>query len=425
MAFWNRKSSNPNNQPVPSTATPIRGDIKPKSAITITTLKTKEIVFAVVGGIIVIAIVFYFIIAGLGINSNSSKQNVNKASAAKAPPISIPKPTTNTDNALLDATHNKSKKIKTPKTDYKTKTPKTPKMDNNNQPPENKAKSAQTKAFLTAMKGSNFVSWSKPSSSATNAYKKNTNNNNLNNNQTENNKKRHSVYSYNLVHKEISQFELLQGTVIPAVLETGIKSDISGQVTGIVTHPVYNSASGAFVLIPAGSKIIGNYSNRIIAGDTRVAVAWTRVIFPNGTYLNLDNGMPAAGPSGYAGLHDHVDNHTWSIFRSALLFSIIDAGMALASPQQSTDSNGTITGNVALTTAEQSLAQTFGQAEAQLLEREINIAPTLTIPTGFPLNVVITKDLIFPGPYKKGFYMKNQSVLPVSMPTIAEPYKGA
>ncbi|MHB1659109.1 MAG: TraB/TrbI/VirB10 family type IV secretion system protein, partial [Acidithiobacillus sp.] len=140
-----------------------------------------------------------------------------------------------------------------------------------------------------------------------------------------------SVYSTHLVRKEASPYELLQGTVIPATLETGIKSDLPGEITAVVSQPVYNSVSGAYVLIPGGSKLVGTYQSKIMAGATRVGVAWTRILFPNGTYLQI-GGMPGADASGYAGFHDLVNDHTWTVFKNALLLSLIDVGMAVASP---------------------------------------------------------------------------------------------
>lgn len=210
-----------------------------------------------------------------------------------------------------------------------------------------------------------------------------------------------SVYSTHLVRKEVSPYELLQGTVIPATLETGIKSDLPGEITAVVSQPVYNSVSGAYVLIPAGSKLVGTYDSKVIAGATRVGVAWTRILFPNGTYMQI-GGMPGASSRGYSGFHDLVNDHTWAIFKNALLLSLIDVGMSVASPTSATTTTGGITGNTALQDGEQSLAQTFGQAEAQIMQQSINIAPTLTIRPGYAFNVMVTKDLVFPGPYQHG-----------------------
>jgi type IV secretory pathway VirB10-like protein len=232
-----------------------------------------------------------------------------------------------------------------------------------------------------------------------------------------------SVYSTHLVRKEVSPYELLQGTVIPGILTMGIKSDIPGQVTAVVPRPVYNSLNGAYVLIPAGSKLIGQYAASSAMGQTRVNVAWTRIEFPNGTYIQLSR-MPGTAPDGYAGFHDLVNNHTWTIFKNALLLSLIDVGMAVASPTSTSTNTTGVTGNQALQDGEQALAQTFGQAEAQLFQRYINIAPTLTIRPGYAFNVVVTKDLVFPGPYRHGTNLVATSANPRSpaQPTTIDPY---
>jgi len=215
------------------------------------------------------------------------------------------------------------------------------------------------------------------------------------------NKAQGGVYSTHLDRREVSPWELLQGTVIPAVLETGIKSDLSGEVTAVVAHPVYNSLNAATVLIPAGSRLIGDYRSGMAMGQERIGVEWTRIEFPNGTYIRLSN-MPGTSPSGYAGFKDLVNNHTWEIFKNALLLSLIDVGMTVASPTSTSTNTTGVTGNQALQDAEQSLAQTFGQAEAQMFQKYINIAPTITIRPGYAFNVVVTKDLVFPGPYQHG-----------------------
>ncbi|MBU2833004.1 TrbI/VirB10 family protein [Acidithiobacillus ferriphilus] len=229
------------------------------------------------------------------------------------------------------------------------------------------------------------------------------------------------VYSTHLVRKEASPYELLQGTVIPATLETGIKSDLPGEITAVVSQPVYNSVSGSTVLIPGGSKLVGTYQSKIMAGATRVGVAWTRILFPNGTYLQI-GGMPGADSSGYAGLHDLVNDHTWTVFKNALLLSLINVGMAVASPTSAMTTTGAMTGNTALQDGEQSLAQTFGQAEAQMMQKAINVAPTITIRPGYEFNVMVTKDLVFPGPYQHGNQISGAAPASVASPTIANPY---
>jgi type IV secretion system protein VirB10 len=232
-----------------------------------------------------------------------------------------------------------------------------------------------------------------------------------------------SVYSTHLVRKEASIYEVLQGSVIAATMDTGIKSDLPGKITATISNPVYNTSTGAFVLIPGGSKLVGTYQSKVMAGGTRVGVAWTRILLPNGTYINL-GGMPGTSARGYSGFHDLVNNHTWKVFKNAMLMSVINVGMALASPTSSMASgaSGMMTGNMALQDGEQSLSQTFGQAEAQMLQRYINIAPTLTIRTGYAFNVVVTKDLIFAGPYKHGVRVGTTMAAHSAAPSMPNPY---
>jgi len=233
-----------------------------------------------------------------------------------------------------------------------------------------------------------------------------------------------NVYDTHLVRKEVSPYELLQGTVIPALLTTGIKSDISGQITAVVDHPVYNSLNGATVLVPAGSKLVGTYQSGGSMGQTRIGVMWTRIEFPNGTYIQL-GAVPGTSPRGYAGFKDQVNNHTWTIFKNALLLSLIDVGMSIASPTSTSTNTTGVTGNQALQDGEQALAQTFGQAEAQLFQKYINIAPTLTIRPGYAFNVVVTKDLVFPGPYVHGAdLVGTQAVGQAAPPSEIDPYGG-
>ena len=236
--------------------------------------------------------------------------------------------------------------------------------------------------------------------------------------------KKGGVYEAHLDRKEVSPYEVLQGSVIPAVLETGIKSDISGEVTAVVAHPVYNSLNGAFVLIPAGSKLVGTYKSGAAMGQSRVGVMWTRIEFPNGTYIQLGH-MEGSSPGGYAGFKDLVNNHTWEIFKNALLLSFIDVGMSIASPTSSSTNTTGVTGNEALQDGEQSLAQTFGQAESQLFQKYINIAPTITIRPGYAFNVVVARDLVFPGPYVHGAaYVGTTATGQPAAPTEINPYGG-
>ncbi|MDD5376305.1 TrbI/VirB10 family protein [Acidithiobacillus sp.] len=223
-----------------------------------------------------------------------------------------------------------------------------------------------------------------------------------------------------LVTRETSPYEILSGSVIPAVLQAGIKSYLPGEITAVVSQNVYSSVNGATLLIPAGARLVGTYDTQTALGINRLAVAWTRIEFPNGTTMNLP-GYGGAGGSGYAGFAGEVNDHTWLIFKNALLMSIVDAGMAIASPSTSTSVTGQMSGNVALQDSEQSLAQTFGEAESQLLEKYIDIAPTITIPSGYLFSVVVAHDMVFPGPYDPAMQTGSAGVEPALGPNL-NPY---
>ena len=201
-----------------------------------------------------------------------------------------------------------------------------------------------------------------------------------------------------LVTRETSPYEILSGSVIPAVLQTGIKSYLPGEITAVVTRNVYSSVNGATLLVPAGAKLVGTYDTQTALGINRLAAAWTRIEFPNGTTMNLP-GSEGAGGSGYAGFAGDVNDHTWLIFKNALLLSLIDIGMAVGSPTSTSSNTTGVTGNAALQYGEQGLTQTFGQAEAQMLQKYIDIAPTITIHPGYLFSVVVAHDMVFPGPY--------------------------
>ncbi|MGE0047719.1 MAG: TrbI/VirB10 family protein [Acidithiobacillus sp.] len=225
-----------------------------------------------------------------------------------------------------------------------------------------------------------------------------------------------------LVTRETSPYELLQGAVIPAVLSVGIKSYLPGEISAVVSRDVYSSVNGATLLIPAGSKLVGTYNTKTALGINRLQVAWTRIEYPNGTYMNLP-GYEGAGGSGYAGFAGEVNNHTWLVFKNALLLSIVNVGMAIASPTSTSSNTTGVTGNQALQDGEQSLAQTFGQAESQLLQKYIDIAPTITIQPGYLFNVVVTKDMVFPGPYNSAMQTGSGAVHP-ALPSADNPYGG-
>ena len=145
-------------------------------------------------------------------------------------------------------------------------------------------------------------------------------------------------YLHNLLNNPVSRYEIKAGTIIPSLLITGVNSDLPGQITGQVRTNVYDTATGRYLLIPQGAKIIGVYDSQISYGQERLLVAWKRILFPNGKSIDLD-GMPGVDLSGYAGFNDEVNHHYRKIFGSVLLMSFLGAGAQLSQPQQSFSNN--------------------------------------------------------------------------------------
>lgn len=196
-----------------------------------------------------------------------------------------------------------------------------------------------------------------------------------------------------------SPYELRTGFVLPATLISGINSDLSGQIMAQVSQNVYDTATGKFLLVPLGSRLVGTYGSDVAYGQSRVLIAWQRIIFPDGKAMDI-GAMPGADQAGYAGFSDQVNNHLIRLFGSAFLMSGVTAGVALSQPQ-ATNSNGRPTASSAMSEA---LGQQLGQVTAQLIAKNLNIAPTLEIRPGFRFNVMVTKDMVFSKPYRSFDY---------------------
>ncbi|PSJ56251.1 TrbI/VirB10 family protein [Pseudaminobacter soli (ex Li et al. 2025)] len=176
---------------------------------------------------------------------------------------------------------------------------------------------------------------------------------------------------------------LQAGAVIAAALITGIRSDLPGQITAQVTENIYDSPTGKILLIPQGTRIIGQYDNSVGFGQRRVLLVWNRLIFPNGRSIVLER-QPGADAEGYAGLEDGVDYHWWDLAGAAALSTLLGVGTALAADD-----------NDRLIRAIRGGAQdTINQAGQQIVQRQLQIAPTLTIRPGFLVRVVVTRDLV-------------------------------
>lgn len=174
------------------------------------------------------------------------------------------------------------------------------------------------------------------------------------------------------------------GTVIAAALITGIKSDLPGQITAQVTEHVYDSPTGSHLLIPQGSRLIGQYDSQVAFGQSRVLLVWNRLIMPDGTSIVLER-LQGADPQGYSGLEDGVDYHWGQLFKAAALSTLLGIGTEIGS---SNDENEIAK---AIRESAQDTASDVGQ---QIVRRQLNIQPTLTIRPGFPVRVIVQKDLL-------------------------------
>jgi type IV secretion system protein VirB10 len=190
--------------------------------------------------------------------------------------------------------------------------------------------------------------------------------------------------SDNRLTKVPSPYVLQAGSVIPAALITGIRSDLPGQITAQVTENIYDSPTGKFLLLPQGSRLIGEYDSGISFGQSRVLLVWNRVILPSGKSIVLER-QPGADTEGYAGLEDQVDYHWDRIFKAALVSTLLGVGANLGSNDEESE---------IVQALRQGASESANQAGQQYVERQMNVQPTLTIRPGFPVRVMVTRDLV-------------------------------
>jgi type IV secretion system protein VirB10 len=181
-----------------------------------------------------------------------------------------------------------------------------------------------------------------------------------------------------------SPYTLSAGSVISASLITGLRSDLPGLVTAQVTENTYDSATGRILLIPQGARLIGSYDSVVAFGQSRALIVWQRIVMPDGSSLRIDN-VPATDPSGYAGLSDKIDYHTWALLRGVAISTLLGVG-----------ANLTFTGESDLVQAiRESTQQNVSRAGDQITSRNLQIQPTITIRPGAPVRLIVHRDLIF------------------------------
>jgi type IV secretion system protein VirB10 len=200
------------------------------------------------------------------------------------------------------------------------------------------------------------------------------------------------VYNPHGLQKPASPYQLMAGTVISASLVTGLNADLPGFVIAQVTENVFDTVSGRYLLIPQGSRLVGKYDNVVAFGQERALVVWHRIIRPDGSSIVIDN-LPATDTGGYAGLEDQVDPHTWKLLKGVALATVLGVGSQLAV-------GTTNSGDSDLVKAlQQSVQSTTNRAGQRLVERNLNVQPTITVRPGWPLRVIVHKDLVL-RPYR-------------------------
>jgi type IV secretion system protein VirB10 len=201
------------------------------------------------------------------------------------------------------------------------------------------------------------------------------------------------IYNQHALERPLTPYQLFAGTIIAASLISGLNSDLPGLVIAQVTENVYDTVSGRHLLIPQGSRLIGHYDNLVAFGQERALVVWQRIIRPDGSSLVIDN-LPATDTGGYAGLADAVDLHTWKLLQGIALATVLGVGSQLALGSGGSGSDGDL-----VKALQQSVQTTSNRAGQRLVERNLNVQPTLSVRPGWPLRVIVHKDLVL-APYR-------------------------
>ena len=184
-----------------------------------------------------------------------------------------------------------------------------------------------------------------------------------------------------------SPYQLLAGTIIAASLVSGLNSDLPGAVIAQVTEHVYDTATGRFLLVPQGTRLIGKYDSVVAFGQQRALVVWQRLILPDGSSVVIDN-LPATDTGGYTGLTDEIDLHTWTLLKGIALATVLGVGNSLAFGAGSSASDSDL-----IKALRESTGQTTNRAGQRLVERNLTVQPTLTVRPGWPLRIIVHKDL--------------------------------
>jgi type IV secretion system protein VirB10 len=191
------------------------------------------------------------------------------------------------------------------------------------------------------------------------------------------------IYNVYALQTPASPYQVMAGSVIAASLLTGLNSDLPGMVVAQVTENVFDTATGRTLLIPQGSRLIGSYDSVVAFGQSRALLVWQRIILPDGSSIQIDN-LPATDAAGYAGLSDKVDYHSWRLLKGMALSTLLGVGTELSSGDNERD---------LVRALRQSTQQSANQAGQQIVGKNLNIQPTITVRRGWPLRVIVHKDI--------------------------------
>jgi type IV secretion system protein VirB10 len=197
------------------------------------------------------------------------------------------------------------------------------------------------------------------------------------------------IYNPHSVQTPASPWQVMAGSVIAASLVTGLNSDLPGMVVAQVTENVFDSVTGQTLLIPQGARLIGSYDSVVAFGQSRALLVWTRIVMPDGSSVQVDN-LPATDAAGTAGLEDGVDYHSWALIKGVALSTLLGVGTQIGFGSNEGDLVRAI---------RESTQQNVAHAGQRLTEKNLNIQPTLTVRPGWPLRVIVHKDLIL-RPYR-------------------------
>ncbi len=170
---------------------------------------------------------------------------------------------------------------------------------------------------------------------------------------------------------------LVPGTMLSAMLISGINSDNGGQVTAQLTADVYDSLYGSTLLVPMGTRLVGNYEGGAKRGESRVNIRWNRMLLPNGASYQMTDTLVTAGMDGYPGILGKVDTHGDQVVSAGLVTTALGALGSIAAGNTSSGDNDSAS-NLAAQGAASNLLNTAGK----LMEQKMSRMPTITVEPG-------------------------------------------